>query len=37
MIRLWLLSFVSEDAAVELERRKRFRVSYRAFRRQGRG
>lgn len=37
MIRLWLMSFVSEDAAVEFERRKRVRALYQAYSRVGRG
>lgn len=31
MLRLWFMSFVSEDAAVELVRRKRARALHRAY------
>jgi len=37
MFGLWFLSFVSELAAVELERRRRARALYRAYRAAARG
>lgn len=37
MLRLWLMSFVSEGAAVELVRRKRARALHQAYRCVGRG
>ncbi|SOZ97616.1 hypothetical protein CBM2626_A120013 [Cupriavidus taiwanensis] len=37
MFRLWLLSFVSERAAVELVRRRRARALYAAYVAAGRG